>query len=87
MSPHNSSGASTPSENRGFKQLNELKRQYEERVMDLDLKLQDYLKLGNRQSDFLKVLKQREEVITEYFHKCFGMRSAAIARSSMLVSG
>ena len=45
--------------------------------MVFDMQIQEYLKLGNKLSDFLKVLKEREALIIDFFYKCFNLRNGS----------
>jgi hypothetical protein len=73
-------GGATPSvggEQRQLKALNDIKKQFDEKIMRFDMQIQEYLKLGNKLSDFLKVLKEREALIIDYFYKCFNFRNSS----------
>jgi hypothetical protein len=79
-SPSSGGGGATPSvggEQRQLKALNDIKRQFDEKIMRFDMQIQEYLKLGNKLSDFLKVLKEREALIIDYFYKCFNFRNGS----------
>lgn len=47
--------------------------------------------MGNKLSDFLKVLKDRESLIIDYFYRCFNFRngggSSSVRNSNMSTSG
>ena len=47
---------------------------FENRLIDMDQQIQEFLRHGTHQQDFLKLLKQREHFITEHFLKCAAFR-------------